>query len=92
MNLILSFQLVHRQNLGLEISTRVFVGKSPNEVSEIHTAGLLMIALITAVVGVGLFLCGEPIQKFFFKDVTPTLLLLAVGLLFHGKCIVLWRS
>ncbi|GAB4312390.1 MAG: hypothetical protein Kow0059_02890 [Candidatus Sumerlaeia bacterium] len=79
-------------NMGLEISVRVHTGRSPDQIAAIHSAGLVMIALITVLTGGMLMVFGEPIRAAFFEGVTPEFLLLAVGLLPFVLYHLLWQG
>ncbi len=84
--------LMNLTNMGIEISTRVFSGKTPDKVAQIHTAGVMAILGICVIVGIIVAVFQEPIRRLIFKGIPPDLLLMAVLLLPLSLYQLVWQG
>jgi len=79
-------------NMGIEISTRVFAGKEPEKVAQIHTASVLIILVVTAISGIIIFFFRDMLCDYYFKGVRKDLLFLAALLLPFSLYQLVWQG
>lgn len=79
-------------NMGIEISTRVFSGREPDKIAQIHTASVLIILAVTVVSGVLLFFFQDMLCDYYFKGVRKDLLFLAAILLPFSLYQLVWQG
>jgi len=93
-NLIMlaNLMIVLFTNMGIEISTRVFAGKEPDKVAQIHTASVLIIAVVTIYVAILLFFSQDVLCFYYFRGVRKDLLLLAALLLPFSLYQLVWEG
>jgi|GEM_PF-632161 len=90
--LLANLMLLLFTNMGIEISTRVFAGKSPEKISQIHTACALLILFISAFVALILFFAQDILCYYYFKGIRKDLLLLAALLLPFSLYQLVWQG